>query len=173
MSRYITDTDISEFTIRFAGPEDISLILQFINELAEYEKLTHEVVATEELLHEHLFGEQPKAEVVIGEYEKEPVGFALFFHNFSTFLGRPGIYLEDLFVRKEHRGNGYGKSLLEFLARLAVDKNCGRLEWSVLNWNEPAINFYKQLGARPMDNWTVYRVTGKPLKKLAKRDSKK
>lgn len=169
MSKKITDTDISGFTIRFAEPDDLPLILQFINELAEYEKLAHEVVASEELLEEHLFGEQPKAEVVIGEYIEEPVGFALFFHNFSTFLGRPGIYLEDLFVRKEQRGNGYGKALLEFLARVAVDRNCGRLEWSVLDWNEPAIKFYKRLGAKPMDDWTVYRVTGEPLEKLAER----
>lgn len=169
MSQQITDTDIPGFTIRFAESEDLSLILQFIKELAEYEKLAHEVVASEELLEEHLFGEQPKAEVVIGENEEGPVGFALFFHNFSTFLGRPGIYLEDLFVRKEQRGYGYGKALLEFLARVAVDRNCGRLEWSVLDWNEPAIKFYKRLGAKPMDDWTVYRVTGEPLKKLAER----
>lgn len=161
------ETSIPGFTIRFVIKPDVDLILNFIKELAEYEKLLHEVEATEALLKEYLFGSEPKAEVLIGEYNGEPVGFALFFHNFSTFLGKPGIYLEDLFVKKEARGKGFGKSMLNFLARLAVERECGRLEWSVLDWNKPAISFYKKLGAEAMDDWTVYRVTGNSLKELA------
>ncbi len=155
-----------DFTIRFAGKEDVGLILDFIKELADYEKLLHEVVATEEILMESLITRKA-AEVIIGEYKGQPIGFALFFHNFSTFLGRPGIYLEDLYIRPEMRGNGYGKLLLAFLAKLAKERNCGRFEWWCIDWNEPSINFYKSIGAIPMDEWTVYRVTGKALDDLA------
>lgn len=149
--------------IRNAETTDCSLILEFIKGLAEYEKLSHEVVATPELLRENLFGPQPKAEVLIAEWNDKPAGFALFFHNFSTFLGRPGIYLEDLFVLPELRGHGIGKGLLKRLAQLAVERGCGRLEWSVLDWNKPAIDFYVSIGASPMDEWTVYRLTGERL----------
>lgn len=165
MNNYI-ETSIPGFSIRRANREDVPLIMKFIKALAEYEKLTHEVVATEELLKNNLFGPDAVAEVIIGEQDETPVGFALFFHNFSTFLGRPGIYLEDLFVYPEYRGNGYGTALLSYLGKLAVDRGCGRLEWSVLDWNEPAIKFYKSLNAEPMDEWTVYRVTGEALKAL-------
>lgn len=159
---------INNLNIRSATPDDIPVILDFIKALAEYEKLSHEVVATEELLRTTLFGTKPVAEVVIGYGESGvPAGFALFFHNYSTFLAKPGIYLEDLFVKPEFRGKGYGKSLLIYLARLAEERNCGRLEWSVLNWNTPAIEFYKSLGAKPMDEWTMFRVTGEALKQLA------
>lgn len=160
-------TSIPEFSIRFASDNDTGLVLSFIKELAAYEKLEHEVEATEENLAKYLFGDNPKAEVIFGEYQNEPVGFALFFHNFSTFLGKPGIYLEDLFVKPDQRGNGYGKVMLTYLAYTAEKRNCGRLEWSVLDWNEPAIGFYEKLGAVPMDEWTVYRVTGLSLKNLA------
>ncbi len=145
------------------------LILSFINELAEYERLSHEVVATEEALRAHLFGERPMAEVVIGQDGENPAGFALFFHSFSTFLGRPGIYLEDLYVRPEFRGRRIGRALLVHLARLAKERGCGRLEWSVLDWNEPAIGFYRDLGASPVGGWTVYRVSGEALEGLAER----
>lgn len=146
------------------------LILSFIKELAEYERLSHEVSATEELLRFHLFGERREAEVVIGQHADEPAGFALFFHNFSTFLGRPGIYLEDLYVKPAFRGNGIGRAMLVYLARLARERDCGRLEWSVLDWNEPAIGLYRGIGAVPMDDWTVYRVAGEALQKLAAND---
>ena len=153
--------------IRKAAATDVPLILSFIRELAEYEKLSHEVVATEDGLRESLFGERPYAEVLIAEHDGSPAGFALFFHNFSTFLGRPGIYLEDLYVKPEHRGAGIGKELLVRLARLARARGCGRLEWWVLDWNEPSIGFYRKLGAVPMDDWTVYRVSGTALEDLA------
>ncbi len=156
----------SACSIRFARPDDVPTILALIEGLAEYERLAHEVRATEETLREHLFGERPFCEVLMAEVEARPVGFALFFHNYSTFLARPGIYLEDLFVVPEERGRGYGKALLATLARLAVERGCGRLEWSVLDWNEPSIQFYKALGAVPMDEWTAYRVTGEALTKL-------
>lgn len=159
-------TQISGFRIRLAEPADAPLILQFIQGLAEYEKLSHEVRATEEQLRETLFGPRCYAEVIIGEFAGRPVGFALFFHNYSTFLGQPGIYLEDLFVQPEMRGRGFGKALLTFLARLAVERKCGRLEWSVLDWNAPAIGFYKKLGAITMDEWTVFRLTGDALAAL-------
>lgn len=146
------------------------LILSFIKELAEYERLSHEVSATEDLLRFHLFGERREAEVVIGQHADEPAGFALFFHNFSTFLGRPGIYLEDLYVKPAFRGNGIGRAMLVYLARLARERDCGRLEWSVLDWNEPAIGLYRGIGAVPMDDWTVYRVAGEALQKLAAND---
>lgn len=153
--------------IKFATVEDTPLILSFIKELAEYEKLLHEVVATEDLLKESLFGPNAHAEVIFGYLNEEPISFALFFHNFSTFLGRSGIYLEDLYVKPNGRGKGIGQKMLAFLANLAKERNCGRLEWWVLDWNETAINFYKQLNAQPMDEWTVYRVTGDALDKLA------
>ncbi|WP_423064191.1 GNAT family N-acetyltransferase [Candidiatus Paracoxiella cheracis] len=155
------------FNIKFASKENIPLILSFIRELAEYEKLQHEVIATEEILKETLFGEKAYAEVIIAYLNEEAVGFALFFHNFSTFLGNPGIYLEDLYVKPKARGFGIGKKMLSFLARLVIERNCGRLEWWVLDWNEDAIGFYKRLGAKPMDEWTVYRVTGIALDELA------
>jgi len=155
------------FSIRKAEQTDVSLILHFIKKLAEYEKLSHEVVATEEDLNHYLFGAEKVAEVLIAYEGELPVGFALFFHNFSTFLGKPGIYLEDLFVLEEHRGKGYGKKLLGRLAAHAVERNCGRLEWAVLDWNEPSIEFYKSLGARMMDEWIVNRMSGESLVKLA------
>jgi GNAT superfamily N-acetyltransferase len=157
-------------SIRPAAATDLPLIAQLIRELAEYEKLAHEVRFDEAVLGQKLFGQNhghgPYAEVVIGEIDGTPQGFALFFHNFSTFEGRPGIYLEDLFVRPEARGSGLGKALLAHLARLAVERDCARLEWSVLDWNEPAIGFYKALGARLMDEWTVMRVDGAALQQL-------
>ena len=154
------------FHIRPAAEADAPLILQFIRELAQYERLLHEVVATEESLRETLFGARPYAEVSLGYLADDPAAFALYFHNYSTFLGRPGIYLEDLYVREEFRGRGLGRAMLRSLARLAVERGCGRLEWAVLNWNEPAINFYRGLGAAPMDEWTVFRVTGDALDRL-------
>lgn len=154
-------------SIRSATSADISLIGQFIRDLAEYEKLAHEVRFDEAVMAQKLFGQRPYAEVLIGEIDGTPQGFALFFHNFSTFEGRPGIYLEDLFVRPDARGSGLGKALLGKLAALAVERDCARLEWSVLDWNTPAIDFYKALGARPMDEWTVYRVDGDALTDLA------
>jgi GNAT superfamily N-acetyltransferase len=157
-----------DFQIRTATEADVPVILQFIRKLADYEKLSHEVTATPELLREKLFGERRYAEVLIGVSQGRPIGFALFFHNFSTFLGKPGIYLEDLFVDVEHRGKGFGKALLSRLAALAVERDCGRLEWSVLDWNEPSIKFYRALGAVPMDEWIVYRVTGDALRALAR-----
>jgi GNAT superfamily N-acetyltransferase len=168
VNRKILPMLIHNLNIRSATPEDVPVILDFIKALAEYEKLSHEVVATEESLRTTLFGTKAVAEVVIGYAENDvPAGFALFFHNYSTFLAKPGIYLEDLFVKPEFRGKGYGKSLLIYLARLAEERNCGRLEWSVLDWNTPAIDFYKSLGAKPMDEWTMFRVTGEALKQLA------
>ena len=154
--------------IEAATRNDAPLILAFIKELAVYEKLAHEVVATEETLAETLFGKHPYAEVVIALYDGQPVGYALFFHTFSTFVGRPGLYLEDVYVQPSMRGKGVGKALMTHLARLAVDRKCRRFEWSVLNWNEPSIGFYKSLGAKPMDEWTVYRLAGESLERLAK-----
>ena len=158
---------MGEVRVRAASEADVPLILSFIKELAEYERLSHEVVATEEALRRWLFAERPVAEVLVGEDGGEPAGFALFFHSFSTFLGRPGIYLEDLYVRSEFRGRGVGRALLVHLARLAKERGCGRLEWSVLDWNEPAIGFYRGIGASPVGGWTVYRVTGEALERLA------
>ncbi|MGR4893427.1 GNAT family N-acetyltransferase [Sphingopyxis sp. LARHCG72] len=154
-------------SIRSATPADLPLIAQFIRDLADYEKLAHEVRFDEAKLGEKLFGPRPYAEVVIGEIDGTPQGFALFFHNFSTFEGRPGIYLEDLFVRPEARGSGLGKALLTHLAALCTARDCARLEWSVLDWNAPAIGFYQSLGAKLMDEWTVMRVDGDALTKLA------
>jgi GNAT superfamily N-acetyltransferase len=153
--------------IRPARPTDLSLILSFIRGLAEYERLLDECVATEDLLREHLFGARPYCEVVIAEDAEGPAGFALFFYNYSTFLAKPGIYLEDLFVLPERRGHGLGKALLAHLAKLAVERGCGRLEWSVLDWNEPSIGLYRSLGARLMEEWTMCRVSGDALAKLA------
>lgn len=151
---------------RYATADDCGLILYFIRELAAYEKMSDEVVATEDLLREWLF-EQKKAEVIFACEDGKEVGFALFFHNFSTFLGRAGIYLEDLYVLPEYRGKGYGKAILKELAGIAIERQCGRLEWSCLDWNQPSISFYLSLGAIPMEDWTVYRVTGSTLKELA------
>lgn len=153
-------------TIRFATENDCALILHFIRDLAEYEKMADQVVASEELLREWIF-EKQKAEVLFVCEEGKELGFALFFHNFSTFLGRAGIYLEDLFVLQEYRGKGYGKALLKKLAQIAVERGCGRLEWSCLDWNSPSIDFYRSLGAIPMDDWTTYRLTGETLKKMS------
>lgn len=154
-------------TFRPATPADIPQILQFIKLLAEYEKLDNEVTATQALLEEWLF-EKKKAEVIFAEVNNEAIGFALFFYNFSTFLGRAGLYLEDLYVREPHRGKGYGKAILQELSRLAVARGCGRLEWQCLDWNKPSIDFYLSLNARPMDDWTVYRLTGDALLDMAK-----
>ena len=153
--------------IRAATPADAPVILELIRGLAEYEKLAHECVATEAALRETLFGARPQAEVLLAEEGALAQGFALFFHNYSTFLARRGLYLEDLFVRPEARGRGIGKALLTRLARVAVERGCGRLEWSVLDWNSDAIRFYRSLGAVPMEEWTVYRVTGSALEALA------
>src|SRR5437868_11980132 len=158
---------MSDFQIKPATKDDVATILSFIRQLAEYERLSDACVATEDVLRDSLFGKKPAAEVVLGYAGEQPVGFAVFFHTFSTFLGRPGLYLEDLFVIPEMRGRGYGKALLVYLARLARERHCGRLEWAVLDWNEPSIQFYKKLGAVPMDDWTVYRVTGEVLNRLA------
>lgn len=155
-----------ELTFRYATESDVSKILYFIKELAAYEKMLDEVVATEELLREQIF-EQKKAEVILAIENGAEIGFALFFHNFSTFLGRSGVYLEDLYVKPECRGKGYGKAILKELARIAVERGCGRLEWSCLDWNKPSINFYLSLDAEPMKNWMIYRVAGETLNKLA------
>ena len=159
---------MENLTFRFAEKEDVSKILYFIRELASYEHMLDEVVATEELLEEWLF-EKEKAEVLFAVKDGEEIGFALFFHNFSTFLGRAGIYLEDLYVKPEYRGNGYGKVLLQELARIALERGCGRLEWWCLDWNQPSIDFYLAMGAEPMKDWTVYRVAGEALEKLGGR----
>lgn len=159
-----TQTDL---TIRSAEVGDVSIILQLIRDLASYERAPKEVKASEEQLVEVLFGQSPSAEVLLAFAGDTPVGFAVFFHNFSTWLGRPGLYLEDLFVKPEYRGKGYGRALLVRLARIACDRGCGRMEWAVLNWNEPAIEFYRKLGAKPMDEWTVFRLTRDEIAKLA------
>lgn len=156
-----------ELTFRNAEEKDCGLVLQFIKNLAEYEEMLDEVVATEELLREWIF-EKGRAEVIFACEDGKEVGFALFFHNFSTFLGRAGIYLEDLFVLPEYRGRGYGKGLLRRLAQIAVERGCGRLEWWCLDWNKPSIDFYLSLGAEPMEDWTVYRIAGDTLTGLAK-----
>ena len=143
------------------------VILGFIRELAEYEKLAHEVTATEELLHRNLFSDKRHAEALLAFEDKTPVGFALFFHNFSTFLGKPGLYLEDLYIKPAYRKRGYGKALMIHLARIAKERDCGRFEWWVLDWNEPSLEFYRSIGAVPMNDWTVQRVTGDALAKLA------
>ncbi len=161
-------------TLRVATRDDVPLILSLIRELAEYERDPKAVVATEEMLRRNLFGEGygrgATAECVIGEVDGEPQGFALFFHNFSTWMGRPGLYLEDLFVRPAARRHGLGRALLRHLARIALERGCARMEWAVLDWNEPAMAFYRSLGATPMDEWTTWRLTGKALEDLASGD---
>ena len=159
---------MNELTFRYATEQDCGVILGFIRELAIYEDMLDDVVATEELLREWIF-EKKKAEVIFACVDGKEVGFALFFHNFSTFLGRAGLYLEDLFVLPEYRGKGYGKAILKRLAQIAVERGCGRLEWACLDWNRPSIDFYLSLGAVPMDEWTTYRVTGETLQKLAQK----
>ena len=158
---------MSDFHIVPATESDVPLILSLIGELADYEKLLREVTATEETLRESLFGARPAAEALLGYEGDTPVGYAIFFHNFSTFLGQRGLYLEDLYVRPPARGRGYGLAFLRYLAQLAIERNCGRMEWSVLDWNEPAIGFYENLGAGPMNEWTVFRLTGDALHNLA------
>ena len=158
----------SGINFRYAGRNDVPLILRFVKELAEYEKLQDEVVADEKTLEEWLFDRQ-KAEVIFALEDGKEVGYALFFHNFSTFLGRAGIYLEDLYIQPEYRGRGHGKGLLKKLASIAVERGCGRLEWSCLDWNRPSIDFYLSLGAQPMSDWTVYRLAGSTLTELAER----
>ena len=160
-------TALPDFALREALANDCGLILSLIRELAEYEKLSHEVVATEEVLRETLFGEHPAAEVIFGEFQGQVVGYALFFHNFSTFTGRPGIYLEDIYVKPEMRGRGFGKCLLTYVAKLAVERKCTRMEWSVLDWNEPSIRFYRSLGAAAMNEWTGQRLAGAALDEVA------
>lgn len=160
-----------QLRIRFATADDVSLILTLIRGLAEYERLANEAVATEADVRASLFGDRPAAEVLIAEVGNDAAGFALFFHNYSTFLGKHGLYLEDLFVFPAHRGRGIGRALMQRLARLAVERECGRFEWWVLDWNEPAIRFYESLGARAMSDWTVYRLTGEPLERLAREPS--
>jgi GNAT superfamily N-acetyltransferase len=162
-------TAATHFSVRPAEPADVTHIHSMIVELAVFEKLEHMVVATEELLHEGLFGTRPACEAIIGEENGEVVAFALFFHNFSTFLTRKGLYLEDLYVRQSHRGKGYGSQLLARLAQIAVERNCGRFEWSVLDWNEPAIGFYQTMGAEILPEWRICRVTGEALEHLARR----
>jgi len=159
-------TKKNTLTIRFAKEEDVPLILNFIKGLAEYEKMSDQVIATENILHESLFVKK-QAEVIIADYGDEAVGFALFFHNFSTFLGKANLYLEDLYVNPSHRGLGIGKSLLIYLGKTALERDCGRLDWWCLDWNQPAIDFYKEMGAVPMDEWTTFRVEGDALKRLA------
>jgi GNAT superfamily N-acetyltransferase len=167
MNEFI-ETNLKNFNLRFATEADLPLILNFIKELADYEHLIDQVTATEDVLRDSLFVRKA-AEVIIGEYNGKPVSFALFFHNFSTFLGKPGIYLEDLYVKPELRGKGLGKLMLSFLAKLAVDRDCGRLEWWCLDWNHSSVQFYKSMGAVPMDEWTVFRVCDQALVDLAKK----
>jgi GNAT superfamily N-acetyltransferase len=161
----------TDFAVRSARVEDVPIILQLIRDLATYERAPNEVSATEEQLVDVLFGEKPAAEVLLAFEKDTPVGFAVFFHNFSTWLGRPGLYLEDLFVKPEKRGKGYGRALLVELAKIARDRGCGRMEWAVLDWNEPAIKFYRALGAKPMEEWTVFRLTRDGISELAKSES--
>lgn len=160
------DTKLEDFKLRFAEEKDVPLILQFIRELADYEEKLSHVTATEEDLRKNLF-ERSAAEVIIAEYQSQPAGFALFFGNFSTFQGKPGIYLEDIFVKPELRGKGFGRTMISFLARIALERDCSRLQWWCLDWNEPSIQFYKKLGAVPMEEWTVYRVCDQALERLA------
>ena len=159
---------MAEFTIRNATQQDCGLILEFIKELAVYEKMLPEVVATEQMLEEVIF-RQGRAEVIFAVEDGVEVGFALFFHNFSTFVGRAGLYLEDLFVKPAYRGKGYGKALFQKLARIAVERNCGRFEWCCLDWNQPSIDFYRSMGAVAMDAWTTYRLSGEALQSLAEK----
>src|SRR5438552_532362 len=167
MSAPAEKSDLPRFAIRRATLADVGTILNLIRDLATYERAPNEVTATEEQLRDVLFGKKPAAEVLLALAGAAPVGFAVFFQNFSTWLGRPGLYLEDLFVKPEERGKGYGRALLVHLGRIARDRGCGRMEWAVLNWNEPAIQFYRKLGAKPLDEWTVYRLTGHDIEALA------
>jgi len=160
-------TNSNNFIIRQATENDAASILALIKDLAEYEKLSHEVAATEDDIRQSLFGDRPVAKALIGELEGVPISFALFFYNFSTFQGKPGIYLEDLYVKPDYRGNGFGRKMLAHIAGLAKERNCGRFEWSVLDWNAPAIRTYDRLNARPMKEWILYRLTGDALDKLA------
>ena len=164
-------TQLPGLAISPAESSDVPLILSLINELAEYEKLAHESVATEALIHKALFGPQPRAEAVVARYDGEPAGFALFFHNFSTFMGKPGLYLEDLFVLPEFRGRSIGKALLQYLAQLALQRGCARFEWAVLDWNRPARDFYESLGAEAKSDWIIHRVSGPALQRLASGNS--
>lgn len=157
----------NELNIRFATEKDISLITDFIKELAKYEKLLEEVVVTKEILFENIF-QKKYAEVLIAELNKKPIGFALFFHNFSTFLGKPGIYIEDIYIKESFRGKGYGKKIFSFIANLSLKRNCGRLEWAVLDWNKDAIKFYNSIGAKEMKEWKLFRITVADLQKLAR-----
>ena len=157
--------------IRAAKESDVPVILDFIRQLADYERLSHAVAATEQALRETLFGARPYAEVLVAHWDEEPVGFALFFHNYSTFLAKPGIFLEDLFVNPSARGRGIGKALLTRLAELAIERHCGRMEWSVLDWNAPSIEFYRRMGATPMDEWTIFRLTGDALAQHKRRSA--
>ncbi len=160
-------TQQSKFEIRPARVDDVPIILQLIRDLAAYERAPNDVTATEEQLSDVLFGKKPAAEVLLAFEGETPIGFAVFFHNFSTWLGRPGLYLEDLFVKPEARGKGYGRALLVDLAKIARERGCGRMEWAVLDWNDPASQFYRKLGAKPMEEWTVFRLTGDGIAKLA------
>jgi GNAT superfamily N-acetyltransferase len=162
-----TSSSVPKLEIRPATAADVPTILALIKELADYERLSHEVVATQEDLHQWLFGNRPVAEVVIGEHQGIPVSYALFFYNFSTFLGKPGLYLEDLYVKPEYRHQGFGRTLLAYIAQVARARNCSRFEWAVLSWNTPAIEMYEKLGAVPMKEWTVYRLSGEALDRLA------
>ena len=161
------NAELPKFEIRPARIEDVPTVLQLIRDLATYERAPNDVTATEEQLVDVLFGARPSAEVLLAFEQDTAVGFAVFFHNFSTWLGRPGLYLEDLFVKPEMRGKGYGRALLVHLAKIARERGCGRMEWAVLDWNDPAIQFYRKLGAKPMDEWTVFRLTGDGIAKLA------
>ena len=167
VERHPTPAGVPGLRLRPAGAADAGLILELIRELAGFERLAHEVVADAAALRRHLFGERPAAEVLIAEVDDAPAGFALYFPTFSTFVGKPGLYLEDLFIRPAYRGRGIGRAVLVHLSRLAVERGCGRLEWSVLDWNERAIGFYRELGARPMSDWTVFRLDGEALETLA------
>lgn len=159
--------DQNSLEIKTVTKNDIPLVLEFIRELAEYERMADQVVASEKSIEQSLFGESPVAEAFMGRVNNEPVAFAIIFHNYSTFVSKPGLYLEDLFVKPEERGKGYGKTMLRFLAKLAVERGCGRFEWAVLDWNKPAVDFYKSLGAEAMDEWTVYRLSGEALANMA------
>ena len=161
------DTKIKDLTFRFAEKKDIPLLLTLIKELAVYEKMLDQVSATEASLKRSLFGKRKHAEAIIPEFEGKPVGYAIFFHNFSTFEGKPGLYLEDIYVKPEFRGKGIGKALLSYLAKIALERDCARFEWVVLDWNEPSIQFYKSLGAKPQDEWIIYRMEDDAMQELA------
>ncbi|QQK08363.1 GNAT family N-acetyltransferase [Miniphocaeibacter halophilus] len=160
---------MKEFNLRQASREDTPIIFELIKDLAVYEKMLDEVVATEELLEDHIFNKK-RVEVLIAEEDNKPIGFCLFFYNFSTFVGRSGIYLEDIYIKPEYRSNGYGKIIFKELAKIAVERNCGRMEWVCLDWNKSAIEFYKKMGAVPMDEWTIYRLAGESLKEVAEKE---